>query len=101
MSSIDDPSRRERILPDTDPAVVWNGQLLFVRSGTLFAQPVDARMRLAGEPAPIAEDAGPFSVSDAGTVVYLPARGPEMQLTWVARNGRTSHRSAIQSPIGR
>jgi Tol biopolymer transport system component len=89
MSSIDDPSRRERILPDTNPAVVRNGQLLFVRSGTLFAQPVDARMRPAGEPAPVAENAGAFSVSDAGTVVYLPARSPDMQLTWVARNGRT------------
>ncbi len=89
MSSIDDPSLRERMRPETDPAVVRNGQLLFVRSGTLFAQPVDARMRLAGEPAPIAENAGAFSVSDAGTVVYLPARSPDMQLTWVARNGRT------------
>jgi eukaryotic-like serine/threonine-protein kinase len=89
VSSIDDPSRRQRIHPDTGPAVVRNGHLVFVRSGTLFAQPVDARLQLAGEPAPLAERAGPFSSSDSGTIAYLPARGLDMQLTWVARDGRT------------
>jgi hypothetical protein len=68
LTSIDDPSRRERLLPDPVAGVAWKDQLLFVRGGTLFAQPVDAGMQPAGEPVPIAEHAAAFSVSDTGTV---------------------------------
>jgi Tol biopolymer transport system component len=89
VSSIDEPTRRQLIHRDTVPAVVRNGHLLFVRAATLFAQPVDTGLHLAGEPVPLAERAGPFSISDSGTVAYLPAGDPDMQLTWVARDGRT------------
>ena len=71
------------------PPLCGTATCCFVRSGTLFAQPLDARLHLAGEPVPLAENAGPFSISDSGTVAYLPARGRDTQLTWVARDGRT------------
>ena len=58
------------------------GYLLFLREGTLLAQPFDTRqMKLTGEPLPIAEQVGReagywnevrgnFSVSDNGLLVY-------------------------------
>ena len=73
-----------------------SGQLLFLRDGTLMAQPFDARhMTVSGEPVQIAEgqvgayyDAGLFSVSANGTLVYLPSGSVESQPTWLDAQGK-------------
>ncbi|MFN0124630.1 MAG: TolB family protein, partial [Blastocatellia bacterium] len=71
--------------------------LFFARSGTLLAQPFDARrLALTGEPVRVAASVRTspnrvrhFSVSDNGTVVYQPSRGDEdVQLAWVDRAGK-------------
>ena len=75
-----------------------NGYLVFVRAGTLYAQPFDPiRLAFNGEPAAIAEqvahDAGTgalFSVSTNGVLVYRSqAASVRTQLTWIDRTGRT------------
>jgi len=72
------------------------GHLLFVREGTLMAQPFDARkLQLAGEPFPVAERVearighGAYSVSDNGVLAWREgASGLRTQLTWFDREGK-------------
>jgi len=73
-----------------------NGYLLFVRSGTLMAQPFDERrLELAGQAAAVAEritstfGGGGFSASPSGALVFR-AGGPfgGQQLTWFDRQGK-------------
>ena len=77
-----------------------SGHLTFVRDGTLFAAPFDLdRLEVTGEPVPIIErvDAlarsggAQFSVSDTGTLAYVPGQGSErLPMHWMARNGNTT-----------
>ncbi len=72
------------------------GHLLFLNGGTLLAQTFDEkRLRVAGEPVPVANavayDDGPafghISASANGSLVYLPATSRIWQLTWFNRKG--------------
>jgi Tol biopolymer transport system component len=81
-----------RYVPPSDSAP---GQLLFVREGTLMAQPFDAqRMELSGEAIPVAEQLGSFlnfayiSVSANGVLVYRSGATQDFQLTWFDRQGK-------------
>jgi Tol biopolymer transport system component len=74
-----------------------SGQLLFVRGGTLLAQPFDpARLALHGEPVPVADPVGTIplagiayvSASDTGTLLYFRPPSPNVQLTWFDREGQ-------------
>ena len=76
------------------------GRLLFLREGTLMAQPFDAkRLALAGEPVPVAErvgsfrDSGFFSASDNGVLVYRTANN-DSQVTWFDRQGTVIGRAS-------
>jgi len=76
--------------PDSD-----SGQVLFLRQGTLMAQPFDAdRLEPSGEAVPVAEqvgsflDYGFFSASNNGVLVYTSGAGQNHQLTWLDRQGR-------------
>jgi hypothetical protein len=73
-----------------------NGHLLFVRTGTLMAQPFDAkRLELSGQAVPIAEQvavsAGSnFSMAPTGVLAYRTGGGAgQQQLTWYDRQGKT------------
>jgi Tol biopolymer transport system component len=88
---------RQRILATAVPATFANGHLIFLRAGTLMAQPFDARrLELHDVPVPVAEgvlvtwdSAGMFSVAD-DLLVYQAAPIPgTFQLTWVDRQGKT------------
>jgi eukaryotic-like serine/threonine-protein kinase len=93
---------------DSDP-----GRLLFLREGTLMAQPFDTkRLALAGNPVPIAErvgsfrDGGFFSASSNDVLVYR-IDNTDFQLAWFDRQGASSQawepgafRSAALSPDG-
>ena len=88
---------RQRILATNVPATFANGHLIFLRAGTLMAQPFDARrLELQDVPVPVAEDVhttwysiGMFSVAD-DVLVYQTAPAPgTFQLTWVDRQGKT------------
>jgi Tol biopolymer transport system component len=80
--------------PSADPST---GYLLFVREGTLMAQPFDnRRLELKGQAAPIAEQVSrnlagsvyvAFSAS-ANDVLAVPRGAVSSQLTWYDREGK-------------
>jgi Tol biopolymer transport system component len=86
-----------RSLGPTDGRVEYDprGWLVFVREGTLLAQPFDAgALKTTGDPVPIGENitmgnaAGNFSASAAGILAYRGQAGREVsQLTWFDRDG--------------
>ena len=80
-------------VPSADPN---SGQLLFLRSGTVMAQPFDARrFDLSGHPVRVVEgpvsaflDSGLFSVSTNGTLAYWSPGIVESQLSWFDAQGK-------------
>ena len=76
------------------------GYLLFVREGTLLAQPLDEKaLRVRGEPVSVAQDVAflerlgraAFHVSETGVLVYRTGRGgggANNQLAWYDRQGK-------------
>jgi eukaryotic-like serine/threonine-protein kinase len=81
-------------VPSLDPVTPNAGYLIFVREGTLMAQPFDAaRLELSGDAIPIAERVGAFgaySVSETGTLVYAASGSSERRLTWYDRHGKVT-----------
>ncbi len=80
------------------------GRLMFLREGTLMAQPFDARrLALVGNAVPVAErvgsfrDGGFFSTSANDVLVYRTA-DTDSQLTWFDRQGIVSGR--VSEPGG-
>jgi Tol biopolymer transport system component len=77
--------------PDSD-----TGQLLFLRGGTLMAQPFDTRrLELSGEPVRVMEepvgslwDHSLFSVSANRTLAYMSQGNVDSQLTWFDAQGK-------------
>jgi eukaryotic-like serine/threonine-protein kinase len=72
------------------------GQLLYVRDGTLLAQPLDTgRLEMKGEAVPVVPRVGLsswqsdwlFSASDS-LLVFAPAFAAPSQLVWLDRNGK-------------
>ena len=86
-----DTSLMPAYAPSLDPGA---GHLLFVRDGTLWSQPFDARrFALAGEAVPIAERVGifrlgaNFSTSANGVLAYRGVGTALSRLTWYDRAG--------------
>ncbi len=103
VGSIDaEPGKQDHKQPLVNAAALYApaadsspGELLFLRSQTLVAQPFDStRLRLSGEPMPVAEQVGSylaygfFSISANGILVYR-TRSQDFQLTWFDRQGIT------------
>ena len=93
-----DSAESVRLLSTTVKAEYSLGHVLFLREGTLLAQPFDAtRLELTGEPFPVAEQVGgapgfgwaAFSASDRGTLVFGPGTSGTTQLMWFDRGGRS------------
>ena len=117
----EDQDSRRLLAATSGPAYVPSsdfdfGQVLFLRQGTLMAQPFDARrLELSGEAVPVAEkvgsylDYGLFSASNNGVLVYRSGVGQDYQLTWLDRQGRVlgtvgepgRYNSMALSPDGR
>jgi WD40 repeat protein len=77
-----------------------SGQLVFVREGTLVAQPFDAaRLALTGDPLMLAQqvgsyrDTGFFAISANGVLVYRTV-DTDAQVTWFDRQGNLSGRAS-------
>jgi Tol biopolymer transport system component len=71
------------------------GRILFLREGTLMAQPFDAkRLELAGEAVPVAERVGStnqygnFSAAANGSLAYRTGSAGNTQLTWLDSQGK-------------
>jgi Tol biopolymer transport system component len=86
---------------DSDPVYVPasgsdGGFLLFLRQGTLMAQPFDGRSQLRGDTIPIAEQVGNlgsygwFSASGSGALAFRTGlvTGSNVDLVWVDRQGK-------------
>ena len=74
-----------------------DGNIFFLRDGTLMAQPFDAgKLQLRGEPVPVAEhvgaelSAGYFAVSPTGVLAYRTGATVTagLQHSWFDREGR-------------
>jgi serine/threonine protein kinase/Tol biopolymer transport system component len=98
-----DSSERTSLGTANSNAMYAAGHLLFVRGGTLMAQPFDPeRRQTTGELFPVAEQVvgignsmkASFSVSSSGTLAYRPGVGTVSQLTWFDRTGK------VLGPIG-
>ena len=95
VGSLDSNERPRLILERSSNAMYANGHLVFVRGGTLLAQPFDAdRLQLRGEPMALAERvltsgtlSGAFSVSANGILVYQTTPPHRSQLAWFDRSG--------------
>jgi eukaryotic-like serine/threonine-protein kinase len=93
---------RHLVLAANSSAVYAAGNILFLREGTLMAQPFDVRnYRASGDPTPIAEHVdylatgpinhqGKFSSSQNGVLAYTPELRRILQLTWFDRSGKES-----------
>ena len=95
IGSLGSPETRRLINGDT-MAAFSSGHLLFVRDGTLVAQPFDLRrLDVTGVATPIAEHIGyypnfghaGFSVSPTGLLTYAPSTTTTGRLTWIDRSG--------------
>jgi Tol biopolymer transport system component len=84
------------LVPVLSNAAYAAGRLLYVRDGTLLAQPFDdSRLALTGEPAPVAQrlalsswqSDSIFSASES-LLVYAPLYAAPSRLIWVDRNGK-------------
>lgn len=77
------------------------GHVFHARGLGLFARPFDPeRLEVSGTEVQIAERAGFFSVSDAGTVVYRPEGLSASRLTWFDRRGRQTGTLGEPAPYG-
>ena len=91
-------SKRHRELGPIESRVEYvpPGYLLFVRSGSLVAQPFDAASgRFKGEPFPVVEPVrtapnggADFSTSESGTLTYASGRSQNTRFQWVDRSGK-------------
>ena len=105
LASLDSPTDRKLLVRTTYNAVYApppndergrrRGHLLFMREGTLMAQPFDEkRLELAGEAFPVAEQVGLyldlafFSASNNGVLAYRGGAGQITQLVWFDRAGK-------------
>ena len=99
VAALGTPDERRRVAPGWVRRVYEAGHLLFVRDGTLLAQPFDAEhAALSGEPVAIAHSVATwtgnaglawFAASPAGTLAYFSGAGVsgQVQLAWVDRKG--------------
>ena len=92
---------RERILNTITAPKFADGNVFFMRDGTLMVQPFDTgKLRLTGEPIPLAEHVGTagngftgmFSVSSGGVLAFRnganTAVSGQVQMTWFDRQGK-------------
>jgi dipeptidyl aminopeptidase/acylaminoacyl peptidase len=89
VGSLDDPGSPRRLLSAQSAAVfVPPGFVLFIRAGTLLAQPFDVRsLALTGDAAAIAGNVAAFAASADGTVLtHIPVG--LTHLAWFDRAGR-------------
>ncbi len=94
-----DSKDRVKLFATDSKVILAESHLLFIRQGTLLAQPFDAaRVQLTGDSFPFAENVGSnpsngraaFSASAGGVLAYrtVGAVGIVAQLTMVSREGR-------------
>lgn len=98
---LDSKNRKLVLTADSNAVYSPSGYVLFVRQGTLMAQPFDAgKLQTMGDAIPIAEHVdsvggraaqNQFSISQNGILAFTSGSGAgEFQLTWFDRSGNTA-----------
>src|SRR5262249_49781338 len=95
LGSLGTRGRTRLVGESSTVAYASSGHLIFVRDGTLMAQPFDVqRLSLTGEVVPIAEQVSEdsnghteFSVSEKGVLAYRKNSAVSRRLIWVDRRG--------------
>jgi hypothetical protein len=110
VGALDSNERHQLVAARSNGAYAPPGDLLFVRDGTLLAQPLDAtRLELKGDAIPVADPVqtfppvavAAFSVSENGLLVYQAGTaGEASQAVWIDRAGRQSETGMAAGPIG-
>ncbi len=89
-------SKASKVLFEADSNAMFSGgRLLYVREGTLFAQPFSARkLMITGAAIPLVDQIEPFgrwgnfSAAENGPLVYFSTGGvPPLELVWLDRSG--------------
>jgi Tol biopolymer transport system component/predicted Ser/Thr protein kinase len=106
VATLDQPRQRVRLAAATELKAVYApprggqpGYLLWMRDRTLVAQRFDpGKLRVDGEPLPVAEDVGTIGnnivrraaywISNTGLLLYRTGGGAGFQLNWFGRNGK-------------
>lgn len=97
VADLDSKTRRRVLAANSNAIYSPPGYLLYLRAGTLMAQPFDAgNARTNGDPIPAAEPVdydnfsnyGTFSASQNGLLIYASGAVRDEQLTWFDRSGR-------------
>ena len=96
IGALDSSDSQRLVAADGAAIYALPGYLLFVRQGTLLAQPFDSvKLKTTGDPVRIADSvpsdlySSPFSVSETGVLAYRT--GPvsqDLQLAWYDRSGK-------------
>jgi serine/threonine protein kinase/Tol biopolymer transport system component len=105
VGSLDAQERKRLVSESSSVAYALSGHLLFVREGTLLAQPFDLqRLSFTGEALPIAEQVrvyntanADFSVSGNGVLAYRRSSVVNRQLIWFDRRGNQLGAIAVPS----
>jgi Tol biopolymer transport system component len=99
-------SERKQVLADGAHAVYVpaknGGYLVFVRQGTLYAQPFDANsLRTTGEATQIADGVEPmeFCASDEGTLAFRSGEPPNGELVSFNRSGKSETLAGKQAGV--
>jgi serine/threonine protein kinase len=97
LGTLDSNESTRLLAAETNALYSTSGDLLYVRQGTLFRQPFDARkLVLTGDPIAVTEhiavsiaNVGVFSVSENNVLTYRtgPTMSGNMQLAWFDRMG--------------
>ena len=101
VGSLDDATRPGKIVVEAESNAIYSmGHLLYLRGGTLMAQPFDVRrLETTGDPRAIAEQiptslqparVGHYSASATGLLIYPSASRDELNsnLVWKDRSGK-------------
>jgi dipeptidyl aminopeptidase/acylaminoacyl peptidase len=108
VGSLDGMESKRIMSSDAQAVYAAPGHLLFLRQGTLLAQPFDLKkLELTGEPHPLAEHvATTFTglmlvcAADNGTVAYRTSVGNDARLTWFDRTGKATGTLGPVAPWG-
>ncbi len=97
VGSLDSTESRCLVSAQSSAAYAAPGYLVYRREAELLAQRFDLdKLELRGDPVPIVSGIGfnpitlgtLFSVSNDGTLAYLPAEAMKSQLAWIGRDGK-------------
>ena len=97
VANLDAPRSGRKLFPAQSNVAYANGHILFVRNGTLMAQPFDVdSLNLSGAVFPVAEgvDSGGntgmnlYTLSQTGVLAYASGVRDDLKLTWLDSSGR-------------